>query len=304
MESSRSPLIGAGCLGVDASGQTLIGVAGEDTGYILTPDGDLFGHRETVGFGNAAFSVQVIERDLANAIVVANHYSGKFYSGSTLHLGVFIGRDLAGVLQYGYAMNPASADSVVAGTFMSEYLELNRMWLADAAPRNSESRALSYSIRLIRRLRPKVKWIQSFADERCGLFGTVYQAAGFTYHGEHLGRFWELDGEFYHDSILTNSKTANTPKGRKLRAHRDRLICHDLRQFRYLRFLQQRFARYCRHPMLPFPKPDYAAGLVDERPTRACEQGANPCGRSTLSSSTVGPPGQARLDDSAEEAVL
>lgn len=269
-------------LGVDIAGLVLVGVAGEATGYILERDGDLFGHRQTLGFGNIAFSVQLLDREIANAIVRAHHYSRKVYSGTTLHLGVFIGRDVVGVLQYGYAMNPASADSVVAGTLMSEYLELNRMWLSDAAPRNSESRALSYSIRLIRRLRPAVKWIQSFADERCGLFGTVYQAAGFTFHGEHVGRFWELDGEFYHDSILTNSKTANTPKGRKLRANRDRLVCHDLRQFRYLRFLQQRFARSCRHPVLPFPKPDYAAGLVDEPPSRGCEQGANPCGRSTF----------------------
>lgn len=267
-------------LGVDVRHRVLIGAAGETTGYILS-DPDLLGHRDTLGFGSIEFSVQVIDREIANAIIVANHYSRKFYTATTLHLGVFLGRDLVGVLQYGYAMNPASADSVVAGTLMNEYLELNRMWLADAAPRNSESRALSFSIRLIRRLRPKVKWIQSFADERCGLFGTVYQAAGFTFHGEHVGRFWELDGEFYHDSILTNSKTADTPKGRKLRANRDRLICHDLRQFRYLRFLQQRFARSCRYPVLPYPKPDYAAGLVDERPARACEQGANPCGRSS-----------------------
>lgn len=255
-------------LGIEWAGRVLIGAAGESIGYVLS-EGDLFGHRETLGFGNADFSVEIIDREIANAIVVANHYSQKFYRASTLHLGVFMARELIGVLQYGFAMNPASADSVVADTGLDEYLELNRMWLADIAPRNSESRALSFSIRLIRRLRPKVKWIQSFADERCGLFGTVYQAAGFTYHGEHVGRFWELDGEFYHDSILTNSKTAGTPKARKLHANRDRLIQHDLRQFRYLRFLQQRFARSCRHPVLPFPKPDYAAGLVDERSSRA-----------------------------------
>ncbi len=268
MESpTKAPSVGAHPLGVDLRGRPLLGAIGESTGYILAQDGDLFGHRETLGFGNAEFSVQLLDREIANAIVVANHYSRKFYAASTVHLGVFLGRDLAGVLQYGFAMNPASADSVVEGTKADEYLELNRMWLADTAPRNSESRALAFSIRLLKRLKPKVKWIQSFADERCGLFGTVYQAAGFTFHGEHLGRFWELDGEFYHDSILTNSKTADTPKGRKLRANRERLIRHDLRQFRYLRFLQQRFARSCRYPVLPFPKPDYAAGLVYERGT-------------------------------------
>lgn len=228
------------------------GAAGESVGYLIQP-----GTREAIGFGDAAFSVQMIDRKLANDIIIANHYSRRVYLASTLHLGVFIGTDLVGVLQYGFAMNPASADSVVAGTLMHEYLELNRMWLADAAPRNSESRALAYSIRLIRRARPSVKWIQSFADERCGLFGTVYQAAGFTFHGEHVGRFWELDGEFYHDSLMTNSKTANSPRASHLRANRDRAVMRRLRQFRYLRFLQQRFAKGCRYPVRPFPKPEY-----------------------------------------------
>jgi len=243
------------------------GVAGATTGYIFPAD--LVGSREAIGFGDAAFNVRLIDRNLANDIIIANHYSRRVYRASTLHLGVFMGGDMVGVIQFGFAMNPASADSVVAGTLMSEYLELNRMWLADAAPRNSESRALAYAIRLIRRARPAVKWIQSFADERCGLFGTVYQAAGFTYHGEHVGIFWELDGEFYHNSLMTNGKTANTPRAAFLRANRDRAVQRRLRQFRYLRFLQQRFAKHCRHPARPFPKPDYSTeSLSTDSPVR------------------------------------
>lgn len=233
------------------------GVAGECAGYIFDQAGDLLGKREAIGFGEHSFYVAIIDRTLANDTIKANHYSRRVYSASTLHLGVFVGGRFEGVLQYGYAMNPASAGSVVTGTLMTEYLELNRMWLADAAPRNSESRALAYSIRLIRRIRPTVKWIQSFADERCGLFGTVYQAAGFTFHGEHLGRFWELDGDFYHDSLMTNGKSANGPRASHLRANRDRATLRKLRQFRYLRFLKPRFAKACRYPALPFPKPDY-----------------------------------------------
>lgn len=157
------------------------GSAGEAAGYLFDPAADLLGRREAIGFGDAGFYVRKIERQIANEIIIANHYSKRVYRASTLHLGVFIGGEMLGVLQYGYAMNPASAGSVVTGTAMNEYLELNRMWLDDRAPRNSESQALACSIRLIRRVRPDVKWIQSFADERCGLFGTVYQAAGFTF---------------------------------------------------------------------------------------------------------------------------
>ena len=253
------------------------GAAGETTGYLF-PTSD---EGDAVGFGNSAFAVGLLDRKIANAIIIANHYSRRFYSASTLHLGVWIQGELVGVLQYGYAMNPASAGSVVAGTLMNEYLELNRMWLSDAAPRNSESKALAYSIRFIRRARPAVKWVQSFADERCGLFGTVYQAAGFTFHGEHRGIFWELDGDFYHNSLMTNGKTAGGPRAAHLRANRERATRHELRQFRYLRFLQVRFAKACRHPVRPFPKPDYAARPEDERGSPAYEDGVTPSGRST-----------------------
>lgn len=230
------------------------GAAGECAGYIFD---QASGKREAVGFGEPTFYVRLLDRNVANQIIIANHYSRRVYRASTLHLGVWVEGEMLGVLQYGYAMNPASAGSVVAGTAMNEYLELNRMWLDDRAPRNSESRALAASIRLIRRLRPAVKWIQSFADERCGLFGTVYQAAGFTYHGEHRGIFWELDGEYYHNSLVTNGRTATSPRAAYIRANLDRATRHELRQFRYLRFLQRRFAKACRHPVRPFPKPDY-----------------------------------------------
>ena len=102
-------------------------------------------------------------------------------------------------------MNPASGASVVSGTSIENFLELNRMWLDDKAGRNSESQAISCSIKYIKHRYPRVKWIQSFADERCHCFGIVYQAASFKYYGEHTNVFWELDGEFYHNVNMTIS---------------------------------------------------------------------------------------------------
>ena len=208
-------------------------------GYIEEPS--LFGHGFVIGFGDDEFSVKEIDRDLANEIIIKNHYSHKYYNATYIHLGVYIKKDLVGVLQYGYAMNPASCGSVVDGTEMKEYLELNRMWLDDIAPKNSESKAISYSIKYIKRKYPKVKWIQSFADERCGKFGIVYQAANFKYFGEHTATFWELDGEVFHNSVKT-SKIAG-PRGYDLLnnpKNKDRVTSEKLRQFRYIYFIDKR----------------------------------------------------------------
>lgn len=237
--------------------------------YIMSAQASLFGQPDVIGFGSPEFYVREMPRDKANAIIQANHYSRKFYSATYIHLGVYIGGNFRGVLQFGYAMNPASAGSVVTDTAMDEYLELNRMWLDDIAPHCSESRALSHAFKFIKRKYPKVKWCQSFADERCGKFGAVYQASGFRYYGEHMGLFWEFDGEFFHDSILTDSRKAQTPKGRKVHENRDKLVRHDLRQFRYIYFFAPRFAKGVRLKEQPFPKPNAACPLDEPVPTGA-----------------------------------
>lgn len=250
-------------------------------GYILSKQASLFGQPDVIGFGDDSFCVKEIGRDFANGVVVANHYSGKIVQTSWIHLGIFIGGAFVGVLQFGPAMNPASAGSVVAGTGMDEYLELNRMWLDDVAPHCSESKALSHAIKFIRRKYPKIKWIQSFADERCGKFGAVYQAAGFRYFGEHTSRFWMLDGETYHDSIMTNSSRFHLKGSQFLRANRLRAEAHKLRQFRYLYFMAPRFAKGVKLKERPFPKPN-AARPLDDLATSEIEAGATPAGRSNI----------------------
>ena len=215
----------------------------------------LFGAREIIGFGSDDFYVKEIERKLANDLIVKNHYSKKFYNATYIHLGVFICDELLGVLQYGYAMNPASCGSVVQGTQMHEYLELNRMWLDDKAKRNSETKAISYSLRYIRSKFPKIKWIQSFADERCGCFGIVYQAASFSFYGEHTSSFWSLDGETFHNSIMTSEKAG--PRGYKLLndpKNKDRVEKHTLRQFRYIKFIDKRWKKKCLLKEQPYLK--------------------------------------------------
>ena len=44
-------------------------------------------------------------------------------------------------------------------TGWNEFLELNRMAFDSVLPRNSESRAISMSIRLLKKYAPQVKWI-------------------------------------------------------------------------------------------------------------------------------------------------
>ena len=213
----------------------------------------LFGAREIIGFGSDDWHVKEIDRKLANDLIIKNHYSKKFYNATYIHLGVFICDELLGVLQYGYAMNPASCGSVVRGTQMDEYLELNRMWLDDKAERNSETKAISYSLRYIRSKFTKIKWIQSFADERCGCFGIVYQAASFSFYGEHVSTFWTVDGEVYHNSLMTRDPKLSK-SAKFLQDNKQRATSEELRQFRYIKFIDKRWKKKCLLKEQPYPK--------------------------------------------------
>ena len=225
-------------------------------GYIYSAQIPMFGHKDIIGYGTDEFYVIEIEKDVANKIIIDNHYSKKVYNATYIHLGLFVNEEIQGVLQYGYAMNPASCGSVVEGTQQNEYLELNRMWIADNVGQYPESRAISYSLKYIRRKYPNIKWIQSFADERCGGFGIVYQACSFGYYGEHKSDFWELDGVVYHNIQMTVSKESKRYPGeaKHLQENKGKAKRMSLRQFRYIKFLDQREKKKCLLKEQPYPK--------------------------------------------------
>lgn len=111
------------------------------------------------------------------------HYSGKVVQNSQLHLGVFLRGALLGAMQFGPSLDKRKMMGIVQGTGWNEFIELNRMAFSDALPRNSESRAISVAMRMIRTKAPHIKWVVSFADAtQCG-DGTIYRASGFVLTG-------------------------------------------------------------------------------------------------------------------------
>jgi len=223
---------------------------------IYSTQQSMFGSKEIIGFGSDDFYIKEIDRNKANEIIIKNHYSKKVFNNSYIHLGCFINGQMLGVLQFGHLLNNLSVGSLVNGTKAGEALELNRMWFDDRAERNTESKALSYCIRYIRSKYKIMKWIQSFADQRCGGLGIVYQAANFNYYGEHSSDFYEIEGEFFHQIMLTNNgrSASNSAKAKRIKASKDEAIKHTFRQFRYIYFINQRCIKDCLLNEMPYPK--------------------------------------------------
>lgn len=224
-------------------------------GYILSDQIPLFGHADVVGFGDEHFHVREIPKEQSKALIIKHHYSHKVCNDATthIHLGVFFDGALMGCLQFGYAMNPQSGSSVVSGTELDGYKELNRMWIDDDAGQYPESRAIGCAIKYIKRKYPSVKWIQSFADERCGGLGIVYQACSFGFFGDHVSTFWEFEGETFHNSVITNNNR-NKKEELEKRGFKESAVRMDLRQFRYIFFIDKRKEKDCLLKRHPYPK--------------------------------------------------
>ena len=127
--------------------------------------------------------VKVIPSKIAIPFIKQHHYSKKVVNNSCLHFGVFLDNALHGVMQFGPSMDKSKIIGLVEGTGWYNFLELNRMAFDDVLPRNSESRAISLAIKLIKRNAPQIKWIISFADGcSCG-DGTIYRASNFVLTG-------------------------------------------------------------------------------------------------------------------------
>lgn len=194
--------------------------------------------------------IKVIPSSIANPFVKKHHYSGKVVSNSCLHFGAFLDGDLHGVLSYGPSLDKSRVIGLVEGTGWNEFLELNRMAFDDYLPRNSESRCIGQSIRLIKKNAPHVKWIISFADgTQCG-DGTIYRASNFVLtqiKKNNSLRRNPVTGEVmqdmtaYHRGILDEYKTWEKVEGYQLR---------------YIYFIDKSCREKLTVPVVPFSKID------------------------------------------------
>lgn len=213
--------------------------------------------------------IKPINARTANEFVKKTHYSGKVVPNSQIHFGVFLGKKLEGVMQFGPPINKKGTINLVSGTLFNEFIELNRMAFSDSLPRFSESRAIGITMRLIKKHYPQIKWVISFSDgTQCG-DGTIYRASGFD-----LVEIRESD------ALRKNPKTGEVIH--TIQAHH-LMITKEWKtwektigfQLKYIYFIDKSYKERLTVPVLPFSKIDeMGAGMYKgERLTMAERKG-------------------------------
>ena len=123
-----------------------------------------------------------ITRETARRIWNELHYLHRDFANPSLELGVFNATmsELVGAIAFSAPLGgsrPGGNPSM---------WEIRRMWLSDErCARNSESRVLSIACRVVvPNIAPHVRQIISYSDlQGMNHKGTIYKAAGFTFHG-------------------------------------------------------------------------------------------------------------------------
>lgn len=123
--------------------------------------------------------VRLISSQEAAKVVKKWHYSRTTVRNSQLHFGVFWAGKLEGAIQFGPSFDKKKVASLVRDTTWNGFIEINRMAFSPALPRNSESRAIAISLRLIKKNIPEIKWVVSYADGTQSGDGAIYRASGF-----------------------------------------------------------------------------------------------------------------------------
>ena len=204
-------------------------------------------------------------------LVKALHYSGRSPQNSQLHLGVFLDGRCGGVIALGPSIDKRRMANLVEGSDRNDFLEINRMALAEWMPRNSESRVIAMAIRYLKKHHPRIKWIVSFADgTQCG-DGTIYRAAGFllTSIKRNSTMLRMPDGSIVSDKALNNGICAGGRSGRAVAIEQGAAPLPGF-QLRYVKFLDPSWRPRLKVPVLPFSAIDEAGARLyrGEKPAK------------------------------------
>jgi len=89
---------------------------------------------------------------------------------------------LLGVISFGKPASQNVCLGVCGKSNSNRVYELNRLWMSDKCPKNSESRFIGWALRQLKNINPPLILV-SYADTEQGHSGLVYRATNWVYTG-------------------------------------------------------------------------------------------------------------------------
>lgn len=164
------------------------------------------------------YKVKLVERKDVKDFIEEHHYS-KSINGvmASYCFGLFNSNDvMVGAMLYG-KLGMANAWKKYSDRF-DGVIELRRLVLIDATPRNSESFFIGKTLKWLVK-NTDIDTVVSYADPNYGHEGIVYKASNFVFSGKTSpGRVILFNGKKYHDkAIRTKYKGELKPFAKRLK---------------------------------------------------------------------------------------
>ena len=125
-----------------------------------------------------------VSKDFARKYIAAFHYSKTMPDSTQFCFAGYLEDRLCGIVCYGQGCGKNQYTSLFPDIKNGEYCELTRLWCVNDMPRNTESKLISMSLKM---LPERIKVVLSFADESMGHCGIIYQATNWIYCGKNKG---------------------------------------------------------------------------------------------------------------------
>ena len=204
------------------------------------------------------YFVEAIPKNIAQEVVVANHYLHR-QAPCSMAFGLFDDMSqLVGVILYGVPASSTLLRGICGDDEAKNVYELTRLWVDDSVGKNAESFLIGNTLKRLDR-----EIVVSFADSSQGHVGYVYQATNWLYTGlSSKFRDPKVKGlEHQHHATYANGMT-NAQLREK---YGDRLYFVDRpRKHRYIYFSASKTRRKelmkkLNYSVLPYPKTEVAA---------------------------------------------
>lgn len=138
----------------------------------------------------------------ARGFISTFHYSRTMPDSTRFVFAGYLGKKLAGIICYGMGAGKAQYVKVLPDIENGQYIELTRLWCPNDMPKNTESKLIAESLKM---LPDEIKLVVSYADESKNHVGTIYQATNWYYLGRNDGGGKVLiceDGTVKHNRLL------------------------------------------------------------------------------------------------------
>ena len=155
-----------------------------------------------------------ITNHTANLVAVESHYAHR-KAPITWAFGAFFNNNLVGIITFGKPPSQHLCIGVCGRENQERVYELNRLWMNDICPKNSESRFIGWALRELSKIKPPLI-IVSYADTEQNHSGIVYRSTNWIYTGQTKPVLeYQVKGIKMHSKTVSNSVGQSTDKKSK-----------------------------------------------------------------------------------------